>query len=112
MTERVTYLREYEVDEAFDTTDNDAVLALTSADEDIDQGWVPGPSRSADDIRLRPLPSTRIRQDRIWRVTVNYGRIWYRAVLQRISELSCLPMTGAIGTMHSRNHFRVVSAGM
>ena len=64
MTERVTYLREYEVDEAFDTTDNDAVLALTSADEDIDQGWVPGPSRSADDIRLRPLPSTRIRQDR------------------------------------------------
>ena len=56
MTERVTYLREYEVDEAFDTTDNDAVLALTSADEDIDQGWVPGPSRSADDIRRSQTP--------------------------------------------------------
>ena len=47
MTERVTYLREYEVDEAFDTTDNDAVLALTSADEDIDPGWVRVDSRSA-----------------------------------------------------------------
>jgi hypothetical protein len=39
-------------------------------------------------------------------------RIWYHAVLHRISDLSCLPITGAIGTMHFRNHFRVVSAGI
>jgi hypothetical protein len=54
----------------------------------------------------------RIRPDGIWRVTGTLHDIRYHVGRQRMSGLDCLPITDAIGTAHSRNHFRVVPAGI
>ena len=43
---------------------------------------------------------------------VSLHDIRYHVGRQRMSGLDCLPITDAIGTAHSHNHFRVVPAGI